>query len=180
MEDLNETRIKRLEETFRSTISLCQEGRKLVGEGEVKKICRKNPQPRQYFSPFVVSLADIEISDIPDSPEYEYAWNIHTPKKSFKVCAIDDTEKRQWMHHINKYADEYKKLLQCDGPNELAPTWIPDSSVETCMHHCRMCGCVACGDCTSNKIVIKNISSSPVRVCSECFKNPNSTRKGPR
>eukprot|EP00468_Gymnochlora_sp_CCMP2014_P006431 CAMPEP_0167751108 /NCGR_PEP_ID=MMETSP0110_2-20121227/6374_1 /TAXON_ID=629695 /ORGANISM="Gymnochlora sp., Strain CCMP2014" /LENGTH=763 /DNA_ID=CAMNT_0007636525 /DNA_START=204 /DNA_END=2493 /DNA_ORIENTATION=+ len=67
------------------------------------------------------------------------------------------------------------------------PKWIKDSETKYCMldncekpfsvtnrrHHCRRCGFVVCGSCSSKKAVLgENIGiSSPVRVCDRCFRD---------
>ncbi|XP_076098495.1 uncharacterized protein LOC143068375 isoform X2 [Mytilus galloprovincialis] len=58
--------------------------------------------------------------------------------------------------------------------------WQPDNSTDTCMvckeerfsmfnrrHHCRRCGRVVCGTCSTKKSTVKNIS---VRTCDDCYK----------
>ena len=36
-------------------------------------------------------------------------------------------------------------------------------------HHCRKCGKVVCGACSSHKFLLPKISSRPLRVCTPCF-----------
>lgn len=38
-------------------------------------------------------------------------------------------------------------------------------------HHCRSCGLLVCGNCSSNKLVLPNLGKTPVRVCTTCFEN---------
>jgi len=61
-----------------------------------------------------------------------------------------------------------------------APVWIPDRDAKTCMccakafnmvqrrHHCRYCGKVVCGGCSSQTLKV-SISNKPVRVCKLCY-----------
>ncbi|XP_004344368.1 hypothetical protein CAOG_06747 [Capsaspora owczarzaki ATCC 30864] len=64
--------------------------------------------------------------------------------------------------------------------SHVAAVWVPDAKVTTCMvcqnskfttfnrkHHCRNCGKVACGNCTSQSWLLP-MSSKPQRVCDEC------------
>jgi len=61
------------------------------------------------------------------------------------------------------------------------PNWKPDSEAPTCMscgapfnlinrrHHCRQCGDIFCGKCSSEQSVVPTVSEKPVRVCACCF-----------
>eukprot|EP01125_Pyxidicula_operculata_P003201 TRINITY_DN1361_c0_g1_i4.p1 TRINITY_DN1361_c0_g1~~TRINITY_DN1361_c0_g1_i4.p1 ORF type:complete len:1057 (-),score=147.75 TRINITY_DN1361_c0_g1_i4:36-3206(-) len=59
--------------------------------------------------------------------------------------------------------------------------WVPDSSVASCRicskpftllfrrHHCRMCLKIVCGQCSPEKVAIKNwYNNKPVRICNSC------------
>ena len=63
-----------------------------------------------------------------------------------------------------------------------AGIWIADEEVKNCMickatfgmfkrrHHCRQCGAVCCGECSSNrKFLESSRSGAPKRVCDTCF-----------
>ncbi|KYN41801.1 Lateral signaling target protein 2 like protein [Trachymyrmex septentrionalis] len=65
---------------------------------------------------------------------------------------------------------------------ERAPAWIPDNDAPRCMacqagftvvrrrHHCRNCGKVFCGRCSSNNVPLPHFGhTKPVRVCNRCF-----------
>ena len=59
--------------------------------------------------------------------------------------------------------------------------WMPDEKCSSCSqcdavfswwkrkHHCRVCGRIFCADCSS-KVLIRNDSPEPVRVCDGCYK----------
>jgi len=62
------------------------------------------------------------------------------------------------------------------------PKWLDDSESKACFkcnvpfnmlnrrHHCRHCGYIFCGDCTTKKTDILRFNlSDPVRVCDECY-----------
>ncbi|KAI6646682.1 FYVE, RhoGEF and PH domain-containing protein 6-like [Oopsacas minuta] len=63
----------------------------------------------------------------------------------------------------------------------LAPVWIQDDSVSMCMmcynkftfarrrHHCRVCGKVLCGPCSSFKAGIKYLGNKQARCCLSCY-----------
>ncbi|KYN05514.1 Lateral signaling target protein 2 like protein [Cyphomyrmex costatus] len=65
---------------------------------------------------------------------------------------------------------------------ERAPAWVPDNDAPRCMacqagftvvrrrHHCRNCGKVFCGRCSSNNVPLPHFGhTKPVRVCNRCF-----------
>ncbi|XP_033231904.1 lateral signaling target protein 2 homolog isoform X2 [Belonocnema kinseyi] len=65
---------------------------------------------------------------------------------------------------------------------ERAPAWVPDNDAPRCMacqagftvvrrrHHCRNCGNVFCGRCSSNNVPLPRYGhTKPVRVCNRCF-----------
>nr|KAF7413177.1 hypothetical protein H0235_013028 [Vespula pensylvanica] len=65
---------------------------------------------------------------------------------------------------------------------ERAPAWVPDNDAPRCMacqagftvvrrrHHCRNCGKVFCGRCSSNNVPLPRYGhTKPVRVCNRCF-----------
>ncbi|MES1912092.1 MAG: hypothetical protein MHM6MM_004427 [Cercozoa sp. M6MM] len=59
--------------------------------------------------------------------------------------------------------------------------WIEDKETSKCMgcekrfsvinrrHHCRACGRVLCGSCSSKRTPIPGVSRDPVRVCDPCY-----------
>lgn len=63
------------------------------------------------------------------------------------------------------------------------PEWVPDSSGNSCTscgadfhfslrrHHCRRCGFIFCGPCSSQKVALPSfgLGPKPVRVCDQCY-----------
>ncbi|XP_077349187.1 pleckstrin homology domain-containing family F member 2 [Lithobates pipiens] len=131
---------------------LAIEGRVLIGEGVLTKLCRKKPKARQFFlfndilvygniviqkkkynKQHIIPLENVTIDTIPDEGDLRNGWLIKTPTKSFAVYAATATEKSEWMNHINKCVYD---LISKSGktPNsEHAAVWIPDSEAHTCM-----------------------------------------------
>lgn len=77
-------------------------------------------------------------------------------------------------------------IAACDDEEEdltKRPTWVPDREAPSChqcakgftfirrRHHCRACGGVFCGACSSNRITIPRLdyTSAEVRVCDHCW-----------
>ncbi|XP_068933883.1 zinc finger FYVE domain-containing protein 26 isoform X2 [Petaurus breviceps papuanus] len=64
--------------------------------------------------------------------------------------------------------------------------WVPDEMEITCMvcrserftmfnrrHHCRRCGRLVCGSCSTKKMVVEGSRENPARVCDQCFSHSN-------
>lgn len=70
-------------------------------------------------------------------------------------------------------------------PPETPPArdqWVPDETESICMvcrrehftmfnrrHHCRRCGRLVCGSCSSKKMVVEGCRENPTRVCDQCY-----------
>ena len=77
------------------------------------------------------------------------------------------------------------KIDECGGganTSAIAPLWTPDKQSANCTrcsveftlinrrHHCRKCGVLVCGKCSSFKMLVPNIDAKkPVRVCDACL-----------
>jgi len=140
----------------------------------------------------VLQLANIKVENIPDPLEHtsddedmvlKNGWIITSPSKSFAVYAQTQSEKVEWMNHMTRCIDKLvNRTLIASATSTTAPTWIPDSEASTCMrckatrfstiqrrHHCRKCGYVVCGSCSTKKIKILEQSDKLLRVCDFCF-----------
>lgn len=100
-----------------------------------------------------------------------------------------DTNNRSKPTILESLSDKAVEALYCGG-NHMACTvlhsWVPDREANHCMlcnvgftmvrrrHHCRKCGGIYCGNCTSEKFPLLDLGfSSPVRVCDRCYKKLN-------
>ncbi|KAG6551622.1 hypothetical protein Mapa_006701 [Marchantia paleacea] len=71
-------------------------------------------------------------------------------------------------------------------PSAKGKTWVIDaSSCQTCQgaftmfnrkHHCRRCGGIFCGNCTSQRAVLRGQGDAPVRICDPCKKLEEAAR----
>ena len=76
----------------------------------------------------------------------------------------------------------------CSGGREQekkpAAVWVPDSDASICMcclktkfnalvrkHHCRKCGNVVCGTCSTKRFILPDIATKALRVCDTCYKD---------
>ncbi|XP_036391526.1 pleckstrin homology domain-containing family F member 1 [Megalops cyprinoides] len=131
---------------------LNKEGRVLVGEGRLMKLCRRSPQPRMFFlfddilvygsilvhghwytNQQIIPLENVVVEDLEDAPHLKNQWLIRTPRKSFFVSAASPEEKRAWIEHIEEC--RIKRLEQTGylPSSNLAASWIPDRASAICM-----------------------------------------------
>lgn len=70
--------------------------------------------------------------------------------------------------------------LSAYGGNRPSLTWSPDNIkfCEVCSreftftrrkHHCRKCGCIVCGRCSDQTLVLPSLGINPKRVCDGCY-----------
>ncbi|CAB4069520.1 Pleckstrin homology domain-containing family F member 2,Pleckstrin homology domain-containing family F member 1 homolog,Uncharacterized protein ZK632.12,Pleckstrin homology domain-containing family F member 1 [Lepeophtheirus salmonis] len=138
---------------------------------------------KKYNKQRVIPLEEVKLQSLEDDGQFRNGWLICTRGKSFAVYAATAKEKDDWMSHIQRCIDD---LLSSSGKkkpsDEHAAVWIPDSEAHSCMvcnkshftvlnrrHHCRQCGAVVCGSCSTNRFLIPSQSSKPIRVCDTCY-----------
>nr|CAD7433515.1 unnamed protein product [Timema monikensis] len=136
----------------------------------------------EYNKQHIIPLEEVKLESLEDDGQFRNGWLIRTSTKSFAVYAATSTEKQEWMAHINKCIED---LLRKSGKKAVevhAAVWVPDSEAVVCMHckktqftvlnrrhHCRKCGAVVCGPCSSKRLMLPNQSSKPLRVCLNCY-----------
>uniref|UniRef100_T1KHF8 FYVE-type domain-containing protein n=1 Tax=Tetranychus urticae TaxID=32264 RepID=T1KHF8_TETUR len=202
--EVNNKRIAHIESCFgRSGTPLALKGRVLVGEGVLTKMCRKGPKPRQFFlfndiivygkilvrkkmyiKQNIIPLEKVVLEDFSDDMnqgDLKHGWLIKTPTRSFAVYAGSETEKEEWIQHIQKCVKSLLKRTGSRPSGEHAAVWVPDTQAKVCMHcnsmqftllnrrhHCRNCGSVICASCSKSRFLIPSQSTKPVRVCDTC------------
>ncbi|XP_055386108.1 pleckstrin homology domain-containing family F member 2 [Condylostylus longicornis] len=141
---------------------------------------------KKYNKQHIIPLEEVQLEALEDNGQYRNGWLIRTTTKSFAVYAATSTEKQEWMAHISKCIED---LLRKSGKKPVenhAAVWVPDNEATVCMHckktqftmlnrrhHCRNCGAVVCGPCSSKKYLLPQQSNKPVRVCLGCFDQLN-------
>lgn len=145
----------------------------------------------RYTRNRIYPLNSILIKDLPDEPNKKVvnAFQVNSNKKSFVVLANSPEEKNAWVKELNKCIediDEKMKTFHDKKTREVstfAPVWVPDSECPTCIicgvkftfierkHHCRQCGKVVCGKCSTKKKHIPG-KEKKKRVCDLCFDKP--------
>lgn len=172
--------------------------RVFIREGTLQKVCRKTNKPRRFFlfSDCLVyaKIADTTIESSPTctfdrmvlllhtkvtpaSENQERAFQVLGKEKSFTVICKTAEEKDSWLKSISDAIAAQGEQEDIGGQ---APVWIPDSNAEKCMicgtkftvvnrrHHCRRCGKVVCGKCSSCEFMMVNTRTLE-RVCNMCF-----------
>ncbi|KAJ0174060.1 hypothetical protein K1T71_010206 [Dendrolimus kikuchii] len=210
--EANARRIAMVESCFGSSGQpLAEQGRVLVGEGVLTKMCRKKPKARQFFlfndilvygnivinkkkynKQHVIPLEEVKLESLKDEGQYRNGWLIRTASKSFAVYAATATEKEEWMAHIEKCIEDLLRKSGKQPPSEHAAVWVPDNEASICMHckktqftvlnrrhHCRKCGSVVCGPCSSKRYILRGQSDKPLRVCLQCYDELNRERARP-
>ncbi|XP_026763105.2 pleckstrin homology domain-containing family F member 2 isoform X2 [Galleria mellonella] len=210
--EANSRRIAMVENCFGSSGQpLAEQGRVLVGEGVLTKMCRKKPKSRQFFlfndilvygnivinkkkynKQHVIPLEEVKLESLKDEGYNRNGWLIRTASKSFAVYAATATEKEEWMAHIEKCIEDLLRKSGKQPPSEHAAVWVPDNEASICMHckktqftvlnrrhHCRKCGSVVCGPCSSKKFLLRGQSDKPLRVCLQCFDELSKERVRP-
>ena len=115
----------------------------------------------------------------------------HGARDGVKEAAAFTTEKQELPLHtmpaetvaiFNKHTPNFKVKKQQGPPNKLPQPadWVDDKERTDCMicatafsffgrkHHCRKCGWLVCGTCSSNKV---SSAGKDERVCDGCFNN---------
>ncbi|XP_064115682.1 pleckstrin homology domain-containing family F member 2-like isoform X5 [Macrobrachium nipponense] len=136
---------------------------------------------KKYNKQHIIPLEEVQLSSLEDDGQFRNGWLIKTPTKSFAVYAATATEKAEWMAHINKCVTDLLRKSGKKAAETHAAVWVPDSETQVCMHckksqftlinrrhHCRKCGRVVCGPCSSKKVILSHQSNKPLRVCLTC------------
>ncbi|XP_066968237.1 pleckstrin homology domain-containing family F member 2 isoform X11 [Macrobrachium rosenbergii] len=136
---------------------------------------------KKYNKQHIIPLEEVQLSSLEDDGQFRNGWLIKTPTKSFAVYAATATEKAEWMAHINKCVTDLLRKSGKKAAETHAAVWVPDNETQVCMHckksqftlinrrhHCRKCGRVVCGPCSSKKVILSHQSNKPLRVCLTC------------
>ncbi|EDO38501.1 predicted protein [Nematostella vectensis] len=144
---------------------------------------------KKYNKQHIIPLEEIKLLTLEDDGNLKNGWQIISTKKSFAVYAATATEKAEWMAHINKCIQDLLAKTGKKAGGVHAAVWVPDSEASTCMscmktkftainrrHHCRKCGAVVCGACSTKKFLLPAQSSKPLRVCNSCYNTLSNTK----
>jgi hypothetical protein len=124
------------------------------------------------------------------------AIDIYNCKKSFTVYATDAEQRTSWLNAFQEAIKEAKENRETgflptleeskvkteeDGTEDIIPPiMMADGSSQRCTicackftmirrrHHCRRCGILVCGPCSTKRICLKRRSNEKVRACDRC------------
>ncbi|MES1908427.1 MAG: hypothetical protein MHM6MM_001371 [Cercozoa sp. M6MM] len=108
-------------------------------------------------------------------------FEVLSREKSFVVRCRNRNQKQVWLRDIHQCALACRPLVMDDDEVDVAPVWQADKDSTHCpmcqskftlvrrRHHCRRCGVLCCGKCSSRRALLVNIDAEkPVRVCDSC------------
>ncbi|XP_065350137.1 FYVE, RhoGEF and PH domain-containing protein 6-like [Cloeon dipterum] len=143
-----------------------------------------------------IPLQTVQVK-VSSTEDYKNEFSIISIKRSFTLVASSAKERDEWVavvqaavkDKVSKQQSFQQARLIAEGLNRpmttlghTAPLWIPDDRVTTCQncavrefslthrrHHCRACGYVVCGECSTNKALLRYIQYQAARVCDKCY-----------
>jgi len=124
----------------------------------------------------------IMLKDVTIQPTNEqFCLQINSPQKSFIICAENEANFVAWKVDL----EQQVKMCEAEsgGKKALAAAlWVQDKEVDACpyckdkftlfnrRHHCRQCGNLCCGKCSTHKDILPNIDRyKPQRICDRCY-----------
>ncbi|KAL5037253.1 hypothetical protein BDV3_006777 [Batrachochytrium dendrobatidis] len=138
-------------------------------------------------------LDQFRVEHVPDTETIKNAFQIVASEKSFAVYAETFEQKSKWIEILTSTTAEWCASLQsfktaksaqthqCDY---VAPVWVPDNRTDKChickqeftlfhrKHHCRACGNIVCGSCSTKSFYIPHGHGERLeRCCDMCFKD---------
>lgn len=136
---------------------------------------------KRYSKQHIIPLEEVKLEILQDEGDRKNGWLICARGKSFAVYAATPGERKEWMHHTEKCIRDRLASSGKQAASDHAAVWVPDTDAPKCMgcsnkftvinrrHHCRKCGAVVCGACSSKKYLMPAQSKKPLRVCDNCF-----------
>lgn len=136
---------------------------------------------KRYSKQHIIPLEEVKLEILPDEGDRKNGWLVCARGKSFAVYAATPGERKEWMHHTERCIRDRLASSGKQAASDHAAVWVPDTDAPKCMgcsskftvinrrHHCRKCGAVVCGSCSSKKYLLPAQSKKPLRVCDSCF-----------
>jgi len=131
-----------------------------------------------------------EIHDLPDTDK-QNRFQIISTKKSITCYCKTLGDKQSWLESIREsISDSAASLSKDDGVSGVAPLWKADDDSNNCTqchdaftffnrrHHCRFCGDLVCGKCSTHKLPYNNDPKKIKRACDLCQKDYDNIKRG--
>jgi len=103
-------------------------------------------------------------------------------EKSITVYSDTSPAKKKWLDAISKFIEEAQQSTVQDDSQGTATVWELDRHVKVCQvcnevkfttfnrrHHCRRCGRVVCGKCSTGRLPDLKNANKKVRACKVCY-----------
>ncbi|OQS00606.1 hypothetical protein ACHHYP_03278 [Achlya hypogyna] len=108
-------------------------------------------------------------------------FKVNSAEKSFVLFAASVDDKQRWVALLSDAITAAQQQSRAAALENAAAVWIPDDAVESCSlcrrrfavsfrrHHCRRCGNVVCGHCSTQRAFVIDNDPKEKRVCDACF-----------
>ncbi|CAH3158676.1 unnamed protein product, partial [Porites evermanni] len=168
--------------------------RTLMLFNDVLLCCAKFPGTNRYKVKVEMDLYGMEVDSVDEEIEVENAFRITSKQRVMDFTAASGDAKWTFINKIEETINEltikresYRRgskieVIQEGDLGKKAPAWVRDEAVSMCMlcdvlftkfrrrHHCRACGRVVCGHCSSFKAALEYKNGKLEKVCQCCHK----------
>eukprot|EP01060_Flectonema_neradi_P019832 TRINITY_DN2734_c0_g2_i1.p1 TRINITY_DN2734_c0_g2~~TRINITY_DN2734_c0_g2_i1.p1 ORF type:complete len:546 (+),score=67.71 TRINITY_DN2734_c0_g2_i1:59-1696(+) len=158
-----------------------------TGEPDIIFSIKQKPDPRNLPAHPLSALPIIQQVCLARPPHEKVQLTEVAPAQDLRELMRIHTEKSNPRAALQRIVKEESRAQNDEydiGTNEpKVPDWKPDADAKECeiclrsftilrrRHHCRACGGVFCGPCSSNKLLLPHVDpNAPSRVCSECLR----------
>lgn len=156
--------------------------------------CAKFPGTNKYKVKVEMDLYGMEVETVDEDLELENAFRITSKQRVMDFTAATVEAKETFINKLKATVDEltskresYRRASKIEVMKEgdlgkKAPAWVRDEAVSMCMlcdvmftkfrrrHHCRACGRVVCGHCSSFKAALEYKNGKLEKVCQVCHR----------
>ena len=161
---------------------------------DVLLCCAKFPGTNKYKVKVEMDLYGMEVDSVDEDLEMENAFRITSKQRVMDFTAATAEAKETFINKLAEAVNEltikresYRRaskieLMQDEHLGKKAPAWVRDEAVSMCMlcdvmftkfrrrHHCRACGRVVCGNCSSFKATLEYKNGKLEKVCEVCHR----------
>lgn len=141
-----------------------------------------------------MDLFGMEVVNVDEELELENSFRIISKQRVMDFTAPSAEAKETWVNKLRDTVNElttkresYRRARKIEVMKDVelgkkAPAWVRDEAVSMCMlcdvmftkfrrrHHCRACGRVVCGNCSSFKAALEYKNGKHEKVCEVCHK----------
>ena len=161
---------------------------------DVLLCCAKFPGTNKYKVKVEMDLYGMEVGTVDEDLEIQNAFRITSKQRVMDFTAATAEAKERFVNKLKETVNEltckrdsYRRASKIQVMKEgdlgkKAPAWVRDEEVSMCMlcdvmftkfrrrHHCRACGRVVCGHCSSFKAALEYKNGKLEKVCEVCHR----------